>query len=108
LIKAVDGRFGRLVGCGAEHCALLLKLRGVTIVESSHAEHERIWLGGNEQAPPRYYGPTRSYSAAALTTGADFSSSYAASDGGVWQKRLSDFLARHTGIALDSGSARHD
>jgi hypothetical protein len=105
LIKSGEGRFGRLVGCGAEHCALMLKLRGVTIVESSHAENERIWLPGNEQAPPRYYGPTRSYSAAALTTGADFSSSYATHDGGGAQKHLCDFVARHTGVALDKAAA---
>jgi hypothetical protein len=102
LLKDMDRGYGRLVGCGAEHCALLLKLRGVTIVESSHAEHERVWLAANEQAPPRYYGPMRSYSAAALSTGADFSSSYAVYDGGVWQRRLCDFLKRHTGVALEA------
>lgn len=100
MLKTSDGRFGRLVGVGAEHCALLLKLRGITIVQSSAATHERIWLAGNKQTPPRYYGRERSYSAAALTTGADFSSSYAGADGGAGQKRLRDFLARHTGVIL--------
>lgn len=100
VLKSGDRGSGRLVGCAPEHCALLLKLRGMTIVESSHAEHERVWLSGNERAPLRTYGPTHSYTPAALTNGADFSSSYAVHDGGVWHKGLCDFIARHTGIML--------
>jgi hypothetical protein len=93
--------FGQLVGGGAEHCALLAKLRGLTIVIASNSEHERVWLPGNQKAPPRYHGPRRSYSAASLTTGADFSSIYAANDGDLSPRHLCDFVARHTGVALE-------
>jgi hypothetical protein len=99
-LKRGDRSVGRLAGCGPGHCALLLKLRGMTIVESSYAEHERVWLSGNERAPPRYSGSTHSYIPATLTNGADFSSSYAVKDGGRWQKSLCDFIARHSGIML--------
>ena len=99
--RRFNRNFGQLVGCGAEHCALLVKLRGLTIVIASNSEHERVWLPGNQQAPPRYHGPRRSYSAASLTTGADFSSIYAANDGDLSPRHLCDFVARHTGVALD-------
>ncbi len=78
-----------------------MKLRGLAIVVASNSEHERVWLAGNRQAPPRYHGPRRSYSAASLTTGADFSSIYAANDGEASPRRLCDFVARHTGVILD-------
>lgn len=99
-LKADNRGFGRLVGCGAEHGALLLKLGGLTIVESSHTGHERIWLAGNEQVPPRYDGSARAYSAAALAAGADFSSAQASHDGSRADMRLCDFIARHTNIRL--------
>ncbi len=103
-LRRGDRGVGRLGGCGPGHCALLLKLRGMTIVESSYAEHERVWLARNERAPPRYSGPTHSYTPAVLTNGADFSSSYAVSDGGRWQKSLCDFIARHSGIMLPAAA----
>lgn len=101
MVGRLDRNFGQLVGCGADHCALLVKLRGLIIVIASNSEHERIWLPGNQQAPPRYHGPRRSYSAASLTTGADFSSIYAANDGDLSPRHLCDFVARHTGVVLD-------
>lgn len=99
-LRRGDRGVGRLVGCGPGHCALMLKLRGITIVELSYAEHERVWLARNERAPPRYSGPAHSLTPAVLTNGADFSSSYAVKDGGRWQKSLCDFIARHSGIML--------
>jgi hypothetical protein len=101
-LKHTDPGHGRLVGCGAEHAALLLKLRSATIVLSSHAPHERVWLAGNKSTPPRYGGSTQSYSAAALSSGADFSSSYAVHDGDDGRKRLREFILRHTGISWDA------
>lgn len=98
LVKGENRGYGRLVGCRPHHAALLLKIKGMTIVETSDGEHERVWLAGNEQAPPRYHGGRQSYSAAALTTGADFSSGYSRDDAGAWQRRLGAFIERHTGI----------
>lgn len=98
--------YGRLVGCRPDNCALILKIGGLTIVESSHAENERVWLAGNELAPPLYEPLSRAYCPAMLTTGADFSSGYGSQDGGRWQERLHGFIERHTGISRPDGVAR--
>lgn len=89
--------YGRLVGCRPDHCALLLKIGGMTIVETSDAGNERVWLAGNALAPPLYHERSRSYCPAMLTTGADFSSGYSCHDGGNWLERLHSFIERHTG-----------
>jgi hypothetical protein len=88
--------YGRLVGCRPDHCALLLKLGGMTIVETSHAQNERVWLADNELAPPLYHERSRSYCPTMLTTGADFSSGYGCNDGRNWQERLHSFIERRT------------
>jgi hypothetical protein len=90
--------YGRLVGCRPGHCALVLTSGGLTIVESSHSEHERVWLAGNELAPPLYHERSRDYCPAMFTTGADFSSGYSCHEVGKWQERLRSFIERHAGM----------
>lgn len=97
-LSAPNLGYGRLVGCRPGHCALLLKIGGLTIVESSHADHECVWLAGNELAPPLYHERSHAYCPAMFTTGADFSSGYSCHEGGKWQERLRSFIARHAGI----------
>lgn len=89
--------YGRLVGCRPGHCALFLRIDGMTIVETTHSENERVWLAGNKLAPPLYHQPGKSYLPAMLTTGADFSSGYSCNDGREWQERLHGYIARHAG-----------
>jgi hypothetical protein len=91
--------YGRLVGCRPEHCALLLKIGGMTIVETSDAQNERLWLADNELAPPLYHDHRRSYCPSMLTAGADFSSGFGCNDGANWQERLHSFIERHTGMS---------
>jgi hypothetical protein len=94
---------GRLVGCRPDHGALLLKIGGMTIVETSHAGNERVWLAGNELAPPLYHERSRAYCPAMLTTGADFSSGYSGNDGTNWPERLHSFIERHTSNSRPKG-----
>jgi hypothetical protein len=94
-----EAGYGRLVGCRPEHCALLLRIGGMTIVETSEAHNEHLWLAGNELAPPLYHEQRRSYCPSMLTAGADFSSGYSCNDGANWQERLHSFIERHTGIS---------
>jgi hypothetical protein len=93
-------RHGRLIGSRPSHAALLLNIGGITILESSHAEGEQVWLPGNELAPRLYRGVEEPYLAAALSTGADFSSAFGRHDGATWQERLQDFIERHRGRAV--------
>lgn len=94
----------RLVGCKPGHCALLLRIRGVTIAETSYADHEHVWLHGNELTPARHRGTHQTYPetypAVSLQTGGDFSSSYGSNQGAAPRQRLQSFIERHTGIAL--------
>jgi hypothetical protein len=90
---------GRLVGCRPGRCALLLRIGGMTIVEDSEAQNERVWLAGNRLAPPLYRQREDLYRPAMLASGADFSSSYSCNDGRAWQERLHGFIARHGGFA---------
>jgi hypothetical protein len=94
-----EAGYGRLVGCRPEHCALLLKIGGMTVIETNHAHNERLWLADNDLAPPLYHEHRRSYCPSMLTAGADFSSGYSCNDGANWQERLHSFIERHTGTS---------
>lgn len=96
---------GRLVGCRPDHGALLLKIGGMTIVETSHSNREHVWLPGNELAPRIHYRGGDFYLPAALSTGADFSSGYSCEESDEWQARLHGFIARHAGIDGEDAQA---
>jgi hypothetical protein len=90
---------GRLVGCRPEQFFLVLRMRGVTIAKASYETAWRVWSPLNDLAPQPYCGRAEPCFPAALTTGADFSSSYSRKDDGSWQDRLHDFLRAQTGLS---------
>jgi EH_Signature domain len=92
---------GRLVGARPDHGALLLKIGGMTVVETSHSSREHLWLPGNELAPRIHHRANEYYLPAGLSTGADFCSGYSCDEADEWQDRLHDFIARHTGIGVE-------
>jgi EH_Signature domain len=89
----------RLIGCPADHAVLLLKIGGLTVVETSHAGSEHVWLPGNGLAPALRRGKGEAYLAAALANGADFSSCYGGEEAEEGEARLEEFIARHAGVA---------
>lgn len=91
--------YGRMIGSRPGDCALLLRIGGMTIVETSHSASEHVWLAGNRLAPPLYQERDNSYHLAILTSGADFSSGYSCSSGRDWRERLNEFIAKHSRIA---------
>jgi hypothetical protein len=91
---------GRLVGCRPDQFILVLGLRGLTIAKASGDAAWRVWSPLNNLAPQAYCGMTEPCFPAALTNGADFSSSYSRKDEGSWQDRLHDFIAARTGLAV--------
>lgn len=91
---------GRLAGCRAGDSALLLRIRGITIAETSKFESCQAWLAHSHFAPSLHGDKTKPYWLAALTTGADFSPVYARSGSGSWQDRMHDFIQYHTGLAV--------
>jgi EH_Signature domain len=95
----------RLIGCPADHAALLLKIGGLTAVETSHAGSEHVWLPGNGLAPSLRRGKGETYLAAALASGADFSSFYSGEEAEEGEARLEEFIARHAGIVEKDAAA---
>lgn len=98
--------YGRLAGCRPELCALLLRIRGVTIVATNDEKSWRTWLPGNDLAPPLYGGRPHPLYPAALSIGADFSPNFSRADDGLWQDRLHDFLEARTGIHVQRNAYR--
>ncbi len=88
---------GSLGGCRPDQSALLLRIGGMTILESSHEASERVWLPGNKLAPPLYRGADQPYWPAVLAGAADFSSAYSREGNDTWQERLARFIERHCG-----------
>jgi hypothetical protein len=86
---------GSLIGCRPDRAALILRVGGMTILESSSAPAESVWLPGNALAPPLYRRPEEPYLATALATGADFSSAFRRRDNSSWQERLAEFIERN-------------
>jgi hypothetical protein len=68
---------GRLGGCLPNQVAVLLKIRGLTVLESSHDQSEIVWLEGNPLAP-RLFQNDQIYWLGSLASGADFSSGFVA------------------------------
>jgi hypothetical protein len=85
---------GSLTGCPPDRSALLLRIGGMTVLESSHEASESVWLAGNPLAPPLYRGKDQPYYSAALGNGADFSSAHGPKGNDIWQERLASFIAR--------------
>lgn len=88
---------GGLAGCRPDRSALLLRIGGMTVLESSHAASESVWLPGNSLAPTLYRGADRPFWPAALASGADFSSAYSREGSDAWQERLGEFIERQCG-----------
>lgn len=97
--KAAIGH-GRLAGCRAGDSALLLRIRGITIAETSNFDSCQAWLAHSSFAPPLYCDGTKPYWLAALTNGADFSPVYARNGSGSWQDRMHDFIEYHSGLVV--------
>jgi len=97
---------GRLAGAKPEQCAMILKMKGMTIVETSYDEFESVWLAGNSLAPPPDHRPNHYYWPASFATGADFSSGYAKDGGEHWQERLTDFIEKHAGAPRPRADAQ--
>ncbi len=89
---------GRLAGCRSGDSALLLRIRGITIAETSNFDSCQAWLAHSDFAPPLYCDKMKPCWLAALTTGADFSPVYARNGSGSWQDRMHDFIEYHTGL----------
>ncbi len=89
---------GSLIGCRPDHSALLLRVGGMTVVESSHEAGERVWLAGNALAPPLYRRADQPFWPAALASGVDFCSAYSKSND-PWQERLAQFIGMRWGKA---------
>jgi hypothetical protein len=88
---------GRLGGCRPDQSALLIRIGGLTILESSHEKSETIWFSGNPFAPPLYRPADEVYWLGSLTRNADFSSAFGHKAGGTWQERLAIFIDRRPG-----------
>lgn len=82
---------GSLIGCRPDQSALLLRVGGMTVLESSHETSERVWLPDNPLAPPLYRRADQPCWPAALGSGVDFCSAYSKSSE-TWQERLARFL----------------
>ena len=97
---------GRLIGAKPDHAALILRIGGLTIVETSHSSREHLWLPGNELAPRIRHRGNEFYLPAGLSTGADFSSAFSRDEEDDWQGRLADFIARHASPASATPRAK--
>jgi hypothetical protein len=104
LLKKTRLGHGRVAGCRADFCVLLLGIRGLTIAKTSNEASWHAWLPHNNLAPPLYGGRAQPCFPAALSNGADFSPAYSRKNDGLWQDNLHDFIELHTGISVP----RHD
>ena len=93
---------GSLIGCRPDQSALLLRIGGMTILESSHEPSESVWLAGNPLAPAFGRRKDQPYWPGTLATAADFSSAFSRGGNDTWQERLANFIERHRG---DHGAA---
>ncbi len=92
---------GGLTAVRPNQAALLLRIGGLTVLEGSDRASENVWVYGNALAPPLYRGVDQPYLPAALSNGADFSSAYNSRQSkDPWQRRLAEFIARHSGRRL--------
>lgn len=91
---------GRLAGCRPDLLALVLRIRGITIVATNDDKAWRAWLPRNDLAPPLYGGRSPPIYPAGLTMGADFSPNFSLADDGLWQDRLHDFIDARTGLQI--------
>jgi hypothetical protein len=92
---------GGLTAVRVNQAALLMRIGGLTVLEASDRASENVWLHGNALAPALYRGVDQPYLPAALANGADFSSAYNSRQGNdPWQRRLAEFIARHSGRRL--------
>jgi hypothetical protein len=96
---------GSLTGCRPDQSALLLRVGGTTVLESSDAASESAWLPGNPLASPLYRPADQPYWPAALASGADFSSAYSRKGNDTWQERLAEFIGRASSLMLESEMA---
>ncbi|HVA11993.1 MAG TPA: EH signature domain-containing protein [Stellaceae bacterium] len=86
--------YGRLSGCRPDQAGLLLRIGGATVLQSSEAASESVWLPGNPLAPPLYRCADQAYWPAALARGADFSPAYCQKGNDTGQERLARFIDR--------------
>ncbi|HZT86609.1 MAG TPA: EH signature domain-containing protein [Stellaceae bacterium] len=90
---------GRLIGCRPDDKALLLRLKGVTIVETGHLGPTFVWRPDNPLTPPLDPQVERLYTLPSLTAGADFALRERPADGALRREQLETFIALHTGLA---------
>ena len=94
------GSFGTLSGStDRTQSALLLRLRGLTILEFSHNGKYRLWESGTTSAP-RLYESVAPYARSRLASGGDDTGSHMSSESYSWQSRLANEIERRTGIRM--------
>jgi hypothetical protein len=101
LARRSELSFGRLSGSRSDHCALMITIRGMTIVDWNHAGSVRIWRPDDPRAPALYGGTDGTkYRLQDLTAPADFECRHTGNDQARWQDRVHEEIRRHTGITL--------
>jgi hypothetical protein len=83
---------GRLGGCRPDQAVLLLRVGGLTILESCHEAAEAVWLARNAFAPKLFRPTDAIYWIGSLNRCSDYSSLFNQKSGEDWQTRLGSFL----------------
>ena len=99
-------KYGSLVGgtgVSRLHSVLLLEIGGLVVAEWSHNGKAHIWLS-DERVKPIFH--RREYDREELTNNTSGATSdsppfiHSSSESGFWQKKISDYIRRHTNISM--------
>jgi hypothetical protein len=79
----------------SNHSIILMRIAGLTIAEVSHIGTCRIWKPGDPHAPKLYI---KRYRLIDLVQVPDLEIKHHGSHNWTWQRKVADFIHRHTGI----------
>ena len=94
-------RSGTIGGIGvlSDHCALMIQIGGVTVIEMNKNASALFYETGNPKTP-RFYETDRPYDRSAMIHGSDTRLRHDGSETGRWQENFAQFIADRTGIRV--------
>jgi len=106
LIKTKDHRlrYGNIVRGERKKSSIILKIRGMTIVEISHVGKCRIYLDSNKNTPELYKSEYKFHDLVPSTfnDNSNYGVAHGGSENGSWQLKIAEIIRKHTGISMNS------
>jgi hypothetical protein len=99
IAERANVRYGTIAGTGiqADHCALMMQIGGMTVIEMNKNASALFFTPGNPDTP-RFYETRRPYDRNALMHGCSERLGHHGSEGGRWQAKFAEYIEEYTGI----------